>query len=206
MIKEIISKHIKDNSILYIIVIMSLMIGIASGAFTINTLNDIQKENIMKYIVSFYDILGHTQLNAINIFKQSILNNFETVFILWLLGATIIGIPFIFFIIGVRGFILGFSIGFLISEFKFKGILFALTAILPQNILILLVILFISVTSINFSLYILKNRRFNMKDLFSQFVSYTLIVYTASAVMIFSSLVEAYVTPYILFLLKNIIK
>ncbi|MDI6604218.1 MAG: stage II sporulation protein M [Thermoanaerobacteraceae bacterium] len=206
MVKEIISKHIKDNSILYIIVIMSLMIGIASGAFTINTLNDIQKENIMKYIVSFYDILGHTQLNAINIFKQSILNNFETVFILWLLGATIIGIPFIFFIIGVRGFILGFSIGFLISEFKFKGILFALTAILPQNILILLVILFISVTSINFSLYILKNRRFNMKDLFSQFVSYTLIVYTAFAVMILSSLVEAYVTPYILFLLKDIIK
>jgi stage II sporulation protein M len=206
MVKEIISKHIKDNSILYIIVIMSLMIGIASGAFTINTLNDIQKENIMKYIVGFYDILGHTQLNAINIFKQSILNNFETVFILWLLGATIIGIPFIFFIIGVRGFILGFSIGFLISEFKFKGILFALTAILPQNILILLVILFISVTSINFSLYILKNRRFNMKDLFSQFVSYTLIVYTASAVMILSSLVEAYVTPYILFLLKDIIK
>ncbi|SNX55388.1 stage II sporulation protein M [Thermoanaerobacterium sp. RBIITD] len=206
ILKDKISKHIRDNSILYIIIIMSFMIGIASGAFTINTINDIQKENMMKYINNFYDIFGHTNLNPIQVFKQSVLNSFETTFILWLLGATIIGIPFIFFVIGVRGFLLGFSIGFLISELRFKGIIFTIAAILPQNMLILISIFFIAVTCINFSLYILKNRRFSVSDLFSQFITYTLIIYTAFAVMILGGVIESYITPSILYFLKDIIK
>lgn len=205
-LKDKISKHIKDNSILYIIISMSFMVGIASGSFTINTLNDVQKENMMKYIDNFYVIIGQMKLIPIEVFKQSVLNNFETIFVLWLLGATIIGIPFIFFVIGVRGFLLGFSIGFLINQLKYKGIIFALIAILPQNILVLISLFFISATSINFSVYILKNRRFSVNDLFSQFVTYTLIIYSAFALMIVGGVFEAYITPNILYLLKNIIE
>lgn len=205
-LKDKISKHIKDNSILYIIILMSFMVGIASGSFTINTLNDVQKENMMKYIDNFYVIIGQMKLIPIEVFKQSVLNNFETIFVLWLLGATIIGIPFIFFVIGVRGFLLGFSIGFLINQLKYKGIIFALIAILPQNILVLISLFFISATSINFSVYILKNRRFSVNDLFSQFVTYTLIIYSAFALMIVGGIFEAYITPNILYLLKNIIE
>jgi len=205
-LKEKISIHIKDNSILYIIILMSFMIGIASGSFTINTLNDIQKENMMKYIDNFYVIISQMKIIPIEVFKQSVLNNFETTFVLWLLGATIIGIPFIFLVVGIRGFLLGFSIGFLINQFKYKGIIFTLIAILPQNILVLISLFFISATCINFSMYILKNRRFNVNDLFSQFVTYTLIIYSAFSLMIVGGVFEAYITPNILYLLKNIIQ
>lgn len=205
-IKDKIEKHIKGNSILYIIILMAFMIGIASGAFTINTLNDIQRESIMKYISNFYNIIGNTKINSLEVFKQSILNSFETTFILWLLGATIIGIPFIFFVIGIRGFVLGFSIGFLISELNYKGIVISLLAVLPQNIIILIAIFFIAVTCVNFSLYILKNRRFSISNLFSQFVSYTLIIYAAFAVMIIGGIIEAYITPSTLYFFKSFIK
>ncbi|AEF17237.1 MULTISPECIES: stage II sporulation protein M [Thermoanaerobacterium] len=205
-LKEKTSKHIRDNSILYIIILMSFMIGIASGSFTINTLNDVQKENMMKYIKNFYVIISQMKIVPIEIFKQSVLNNFETTFVLWLLGATIIGIPFIFIVIGIRGFLLGFSVGFLINQLKYKGILFTLVAILPQNILALISLFFISATAINFSMYILKNRRFNINDLFSQFVTYTLLVYFAFSLMILSGVFEAYLTPKILYFLKNIIQ
>ena len=182
------------------------MIGIASGSFTINTLNDVQKENMMKYIKNFYVIISQMKIVPIEIFKQSVLNNFETTFVLWLLGATIIGIPFIFIVIGIRGFLLGFSVGFLINQLKYKGILFTLVAILPQNILVLISLFFISATAINFSMYILKKRRFNINDLFSQFVTYTLLVYFAFSLMIVSGVFEAYITPKILYFLKNIIQ
>lgn len=199
LLKEKLSKHIKYNYILYIVIIMSFMIGVASGAFTVNNLNEVQKDEITNYISKFYQIASSTSINSMQIFKQSILNNFETVFILWLLGATIVGIPFIFFVIGIRGFILGFTIGFLINELKFKGILFTLVAILPQNIFILLGIMFIAVTSINFSLYILKNRKFSVSELFSQFVSYTFVVYAGFITAIIGCFIESYVSPHILF-------
>lgn len=200
VLKEKLTKHIKYNYILYIVIIMSFMIGIASGAFTVNNLSEVQKDEISNYISKFYQIASSTSINSMQIFRQSILNNFETVFILWLLGATIVGIPFIFLVIGMRGFILGFSVGILINELKLKGIIFTFLAILPQNIFILLGILFIAVTSINFSLYILKNRKFSINELFSQFISYTFIVYAGFLAVIIGCLIESYVSPYILLL------
>ncbi|HHW56669.1 MAG TPA: stage II sporulation protein M [Clostridia bacterium] len=192
--------HIQNNFFLYVFVLMSLMIGIAAGAFTVNNITDIQKEQIVQYISKFYQIAKSIDLNSSQIFKQSLLNNFVTVFVLWILGATIIGIPFIFFLVGIRGFVLGFSIGILIKEFNGKGILLVLMGILPQNIFILLGILFISVTAINFSLYLLKNRKFYFKELISQFISYTFMVYAGFLIILIGCLIESYLSPYVLLL------
>lgn len=192
--------HIQNNFFLYVFVLMSLMIGIAAGAFTVNNITDIQKEQIVQYISKFYQIAKSIDLNSSQIFKQSLLNNFVTVFVLWILGATIIGIPFIFFLVGIRGFVLGFSIGILIKEFNGKGILLVLMGILPQNIFILLGILFISVTAINFSLYLLKNRKFYFEELISQFISYTFMVYAGFLIILIGCLIESYLSPYVLLL------
>ncbi|ABY94772.1 MULTISPECIES: stage II sporulation protein M [Thermoanaerobacter] len=192
--------HIKNNFLLYVLAVMCLMIGIAAGSFTVNNITDIQMEQIIGYISKFYQIAKSVDLNSSQIFKQSLLNNLVTVFALWILGATIIGIPFIFLLVGIRGFILGFSIGVLIKEFETKGILLVLMGILPQNIFILLGILFISVTAINFSLYLLKNRKFYLEELVSQFVSYTFMVYAGFLVILIGCLIESYLSPYILLL------
>ncbi len=192
--------HIRHNSLLYVLVIISLMIGIAAGSFTVNNITEVQKEQIINYISKFYQVAKATNLSSVQIFKQSLLNNFVTVFVLWILGATIIGIPFIFLVIGIRGFMLGFSIGILIGEFKLKGILLVLVGIVPQNVFILLGLLFISVTCINFSIYLLKNRKFSIEELFSQFISYTFMVYAGFIVILVGSLIESYISPYILLL------
>lgn len=192
--------HIKNNFLLYGLAATSLMIGIAAGAFTVNNLTDIQVEQIKGYILKFYQVAKSIDLNSVQIFRQSLLNNFVTVFTLWILGATIIGIPFIFLLVGIRGFILGFSIGVLIKEFETKGILLVLIGILPQNIFILLGILFISVTAINFSLYLLKNRKFYLEELISQFISYTFMVYASFLVILIGCLIESYLSPYVLLL------
>lgn len=199
-LKEQLVKHIKNNSYLYVFLFIVFMIGTTSGAFTVNNLKDVQKEELINYLTKFHQIKNSVDISTVSIFKQSLLNNFQTVFILWVLGATIIGIPLIFIVIFARGFVLGFSLSILISEYKFKGILVILASVLPQNIFIILGIIFISATSINFSLYILKNRKSGINDLISQFISYTFVVYSGFLVIILGSLIESYLSLYILLL------
>lgn len=192
--------HIRGNFFLYMLVLAALMIGITTGAFTVNNITDIQREQIREYISKFYQIAKTIELNPVQIFKQSLLNNFVTVFLLWILGATIIGIPFIFLIVGMRGFTLGFSIGVLIKEMQMKGVLLTLLGVLPQNIFILLGILFTSVTAINFSVYLLKNKKFYFEELASQFISYTFAIYAGFLFIMLGCLIESYLTPYVLLL------
>jgi len=125
--------HVKGNFFLYVLVLTALMIGIVVGAFTVNNITEVQREQIKEYINKFYQIAKSVELNPVQIFKQSLLNNFVTVFLLWILGATIVGIPFIFLIVGARGFTLGFSIGVMIKEMQFKGVLLTILGVLPQR-------------------------------------------------------------------------
>ncbi|MGB9779421.1 stage II sporulation protein M [Caldanaerobacter sp.] len=199
-IKAGFSSHVKGNFSLYILVLTALMIGIVVGTFTVNNITEVQREQIKEYIDKFYQIAKSVELNPVQIFKQSLLNNFVTVFLLWILGATIVGIPFIFLIVGVRGFTLGFSIGIMIKEMQLKGVLLTILGLLPQNIFILLGILFTSVTAINFSLYLLKNKKFFFEELISQFISYSFAVYAGFLFIMLGCLIESYVTPHVLFL------
>lgn len=192
--------HIRGNFFLYVLVLTALMIGTTTGAFTVNNITDIQREQIREYISKFYQIAKTIELSPVQIFKQSLSNNFVTVFLLWILGATIIGIPFIFLIVGMRGFTLGFSIGVLIKEMQMKGVLLTLLGVLPQNIFILLGILFTSVTAINFSVYLLKNKKFYFEELASQFISYTFAIYAGFLFIMLGCLIESYLTPYVLLL------
>ena len=49
------------------------------------------------------------------IFKQSLINNSQFVILIWLLGITVIGVPLILLIVGIKGFIVGFSVSFLVE-------------------------------------------------------------------------------------------
>jgi len=50
----------------------------------------------------------------------------------WILGMTVIGAPLALALVFMRGFALGFSIGFLFDRLAYKGILLAFAGILPH--------------------------------------------------------------------------
>jgi stage II sporulation protein M len=54
--------------------------------------------------------------------------------LLWVCGLTVVGSPFISLIIGARGFVVGFTVGFLVQEEAGKGLLLAIAGVLPQNL------------------------------------------------------------------------
>ncbi|MDF2546442.1 MAG: stage sporulation protein [Anaerosolibacter sp.] len=195
--REIAGRHIQGNLVIYFIVIMFLLIGISAGAFTVKALSDVQKQELIGYLRSFFQFINENSYDTFSILKQSLLNNIQTGVLIWLLGITIVGIPFILLLIALRGFIIGFTVGFLVEQMGIQGLFFALCAILPQNILIIPCFISIAVIGISFSLMIIKNKLMKTykTDMMRQFVIYSTIIACLFSIILLGALVEAYITP-----------
>jgi len=146
---------------------------------------------------SFFKVLSQEKIDSFILLKHSLVNNFQTIILIWILGITVIGLPIVIFIVILRGFIVGFTVGFLINELGFKGFAFSMLAILPQNIFVIPGVIALAVFSINFSLKILTSRRKRNVgfSFISELTSYSFSTAVISILIIAGSLVEAYITP-----------
>lgn len=199
-INEGLSKNIRENAGVYFTVTLFFAIGLSVGAFTVKALNINQKQDLVLYLNRFFQILNNQTVDRSAIFYQSLKANFQTIFFIWFLGVTIIGIPFILLITSFRGFIIGFTITFLIQGMGWKGFMLTLAAVLPQNILYIPCLLIISAVSLCFSIQVFraKVKQKIMNSIRSNIFSYTSTVLILFAVMTLGSLIESYISPSIL--------
>lgn len=190
-------RHFKDNFLVYFTIIFLLISGIIIGAISIKILNSEQKGQVISFFNSFFKLVSKNQVDSFLLLKESILNNFKTIFLIWITGIIIIGIPIIPIIIILRGFAIGFTVGFLVNEFGIKGLLFALFSILPQNIFVIPGIIAISSIGMVNSLSNIKGRKlqstYNHK--FTSFINYSVLIFVLSIIVFVGSLIEAYITP-----------
>ena len=199
LIKEIehtLYVYLKDNFLLFIIIIIVLLIGIILGSISIKALNTQQKDNLVEYINLFFQKVDINTINNNIVLKHSIINNTKFILIIWVLGLTIIGIPFIMLLIFVKAFTIGFTVGFLVDELGFKGIIFSTISLLPQNIINVPSYIIISVSAISFSMLLLKSRnRLEKFSLLQQLTGYTVLVFLMLLIVIVGCFVEAYISP-----------
>jgi stage II sporulation protein M len=194
--REIID-HIGRNARLYLGLIIAFVVGICAGAFTVNGLGGLQAQELKNYVEGFLKLLGNQELNNAELFKRGFVDNIKVAVLLWILGVTIIGIPFIFIAIGIRGFIIGFSAGFISSAFGIQGVIFILLTVIPKEIIILPSILCLGVSGINFSLSIIKRRKhaaISSPTVRSSLASYLLLGLFLIGLISGGVLVEAYIS------------
>lgn len=190
------TQHITRNLRLYLGLLIAFAVGICAGAFTVNGLGATQAQELKNYIEGFLKLLGNQDINNSDLFKSSFLESIKVALLLWVLGVTIIGIPFIFLAIGIRGFIIGFSSGFISSVLGLKGLIFILITVIPKEIIILPCVLCLGVSGVNFSLSIIKRKKnaVSSQSLKTSFASYMLLGVLLMAVITCGVLVEAYVS------------
>lgn len=206
-LNEVLSKNIKENIGVYFTVTLFFAIGISVGAFTVKALDINQKTELVTYLNKFFQILNNQTINKNAVFYQSIKNNFQIVFFIWFLGVTVIGIPFTLLITSFRGFIVGFTVSFLIQGMGWKGFVLTLAAVLPQNIIFIPCILIVSAISLCFSIQVFKTRikkRF-ANSIKSNILSYTTTILIIFGVMILGSIIESYLSSHILSSLSSYI-
>src|SRR3989339_826157 len=144
-VKQILFQHIQRNFNKYIFLFLSFIIGLFVGAFTINGMDLIQIDELTNYFKGFLELFSNQKIDSNELLKIAILQNAKLILLLWILGVSIIGIPFIFLVIGIRGFITGFSSGLIIKIFGLKGIIFILLTLIPKEIIIVPCIIAIGV-------------------------------------------------------------
>jgi len=174
------------------------VIGVSAGAFTVNGLSTLQKDELIQYLKGFLQIMDKQSINSNELLMISLQENTKIIVLLWVLGVTIIGIPFILLLILIKGFIIGFSSGFIIKTMGLKGILFGFLALFPKEIIVIPCIIALGVNGINFSLNIIKGKSIKQilkQNLRMDFIGYSLSTIFFSIFILIGTLIETYIIP-----------
>ena len=196
--KELILNDIYNNLKFYIIVIIIFLIGITAGVIFINNTTDVQKIEIGEYINTFITSLkGNFEINKGELLKSSLLENFKLVLGMWFIGSTVIGIPIVLGIVLYRGFCIGYTVssGIVILGTQ-KGIVFFLTTILAQNIIVIPVIISLAVSGMKLYKSIMKDKR--RENIKLQIIRHTIISIISFIFLVVASFIEVYISTNLL--------
>jgi stage II sporulation protein M len=137
---------------------------------------------------------------GVSIFLAAAATQGKTVLAIWFLGLTIIGVPLILAVVFLRGYALGFTIGFLVHQKGGAGIIMSILSILPQNIVYIPFLIIWSVIAVNFSAY-LVGRNPGGVSLGKALVNYSLLLAVFLAMFMTGAFIEAYLSPWFLSLI-----
>ncbi|TWH48959.1 stage II sporulation protein M [Sporomusa sp. KB1] len=201
--------YIRANIVAYFFMILIFVIGIVIGAMAVKTLPDEQKIELVGYLRVFFQGLteqpsgiGTTQ----SLLTSVIGNNSRLIGIMWLLGFTIVGIPFVLFMVCLRGFVIGFTVGFLVNEYVMKGLLFAIVAVLPHNFLAVPAILATGVAATTFSLMLVRRKHHSKDNLLYNSIAYSVFCLAMLVIMLGAALIEVFVSPVFMKLVAHLIR
>lgn len=190
--------YTKDNLHLYMFVSILFVMGVVFGALMVNALSLEQKQDLARYLGSFFQTIT---LGGEHSTRPSLMQtfgfHFKWIMLLWLLGVSVVGLPLILVLDFLKGLLVGFTVGVLISQYSWNGMLFVLVSVAPQNIIIVPILMIGSVAAISFSMYIVKHRFLQKTNgsAASTFASYTSLALSLIAILFAVSLFETYVSP-----------
>ncbi|EEM20959.1 Stage II sporulation protein M [Bacillus thuringiensis serovar tochigiensis BGSC 4Y1] len=104
---------------------------------------------------------------------------------------------FIFILLFAKGVVVGFTVGFLVSQHGWNGLLLAFVSVLPQNLIIIPVFLVMTTIAASFSLRMIRHQfiRKITEPLLPLLIRYTCFFLVIGAVLALASSVEAYASP-----------
>ncbi len=144
-------KRNKILSILFIITVLTIILGVFLTAFFDKTLN----EEITFHITQIVQYIKSGNYNSQILFKNEIMNNTIYLLFMWLIGMSIIGIPILLFLYLGKLLTLSFEIVFLIKNIKITGILFSFLYVIPKLTHIFLYFFLLN-HAIRFSIVLIK--------------------------------------------------
>ena len=192
------ASYFREHSSIFLFVVVLFLMGVIFGAIVVNSMSMTQKQDLFYYLSQFFGQVSDGNIQeSTDLFIQSLLHNSKFIGLMWVLGISIIGLPIILILLFLKGMVVGFTVGFLVSQMSWKGFLLAGVSILPQNLIIIPIFIIMAVMSISFSIKMIK-KQFMKKfaqpilPLFKQYI-----VTLTAAVLLLSAAaaVEAYLSP-----------
>jgi len=191
--------RIKNSKKMVVFFIILLFIGIIAGTFFSLVISKTDKALVNETIQNFFQTIQNKELNFFEVFKNTIFDNLSNTILIWLFGISIIGIPIILFLYFSKAFILGFSLGSILLQYSYKGIILSFFYIFPHQVfnLILYTFLMLYALSLSIKLFFVLNKRktIDFKPIMNRYIFVLGITVTG---FLLSALYEAYLMPKIL--------
>lgn len=190
--------YLKGTGALYLAMVVLLVLGVALGAAAVNVLDRVERVELARYLEVFLRGLvdGQLRTDPALALRAACLQNLKTIGFLWALGLIGIGVPVIAAVVLLRGMVIGFTVGFLVEEMGVAGFFMAALAVLPQNLLVLPALVVTAVSSLSFSLLLLRRRWERApRPLVEELMGYSFAILLMGGVMLAAAFLEAYVAP-----------
>ena len=200
-------KHIirqkKRYLLLTILVGLSILLGIMFWFIISNNDTIMVKEHLTTF---FTNISNKDNLNYVVALNNSLTTNLGYILLIWLLGMSIIGFPFIILLIGIKSFIFGFSISSLIASLGFKSIPIMIVYLFPHQPLFLLLLVLIGFYALSFCIklfrYLFLKENINFKFVMRKYIKILLLCCIVSLIL---SIYETFVATYLMGLLSSLV-
>ena len=161
---------------------------------------------VSDYLNNFFNNLNSNNLNYSGTLINTLIFTLGLVILIWILGISVIGFILILLFLFIKAFALGFSVGSIIINFNFKGILIALAYVVPHHIINLMIYLLISSYALVLSYRLInsftKKKSFDFKGIFNR---YLFIFGFSLIILLFSALYEVYLAPSLINMIVNIL-
>jgi stage II sporulation protein M len=195
------ASYFREHSSIFLFIVVLFLMGVIFGAIVVNSMSITQKEDLFYYLSQFFgQVSSGKEAEDNDLFLQSLFHNSKFIGLMWILGISIIGLPVILILLFIKGMVVGFTVGFLVSQMGWQGFMLAFVSILPQNLIIIPVFIMMAALSVIFSLRMIK-KQFMKKyaqPILPFFKSYILTLIVAVIFIAAASGIEAYLSPWLM--------
>lgn len=139
--------YLKHHQISINFLMILLLFGMITGVLLSKWINALDIEAFSTYLVS--TIL--TDVDSKTFFLSQFVTNSIFLFLIFFLGFSLIGIPFIAFIIFTKGVQIGFSCALYVLSYKLKGIIGIILTLVPQILFDVIAIFLVCIVSVELS-------------------------------------------------------
>lgn len=151
--------YMKENLPFFLFIFVLFATGIVFGAVMVGALTLEQKEELARHLSGFIVTVDQGMgFDSAAAFQQSLVLHMKWIGLIWVLGLSVIGLPLVFALDFLKGVLVGFSVGYMVTQYSWNGLLFAFVSVLPQNLIIIPALVIVSVAASAFAVQLVKTR------------------------------------------------
>jgi stage II sporulation protein M len=187
----------KEHFPFFLFIFVLFATGIVFGAVLVGALTLEQREEMARHLAAFAATVDQGGgFDSAASFQQSVMLHLKWLGLIWVLGLSVIGLPLVFALDFLKGVLVGFTVGYMVSVYSWDGLLFAFVSVLPQNLVIIPAFIIVSVAATLFAIHLVKARVVEREgSLAGAFWRYTATALLMVLVLAAAALYEGYLSP-----------
>lgn len=198
MLKGRLKQHIRDNRWQYLLIMLLFAAGLLFGNYKVPGLEGGVKNHLLELLNKYLLAENQENLNGSVLMFYAFVNQAKSIVLIWFLGLTVIGMPIILAVLFLKGFSLGFTVGFLVQEKAGAGVLITVLSIIPQNLVYIPLLIIWAVVGMNFSISIAAGRHNHTGSFGRNLAAYTMMMLVFLVLVLVGAFIEAYFSPWLL--------